>query len=53
VFKRNHATKLGKKEKKFEKGFFFVLYFHERSNIEAWELRKNLGRKLKEKNFKG
>jgi hypothetical protein len=45
VFERSHATKLRKRKEKLEK-VFFVLCFHERSNIEAWELRRNLGRKL-------
>jgi hypothetical protein len=48
MFKRSHATKLGKREKKLERGFY-VLCFHERSNVEAWELKRNLGKKLKEK----
>jgi hypothetical protein len=37
------------KEKRNLKGVFFVLCSHERLNVEAWELKKNLGRKLKEK----
>jgi hypothetical protein len=37
------------KDKRNLRGVFFVLCFHERSNIEAWELNRNLGRKLKEK----
>jgi hypothetical protein len=41
------------KEKRNSRRVFFVLCFHERSNIEAWEFKKNLGRKFKEKNFKG
>jgi hypothetical protein len=42
---------LGKEKRNLKRGFF-VLCFRERSNIEAWEFRKNLGRKLKEKTSK-
>jgi hypothetical protein len=35
------------KEKRNLRRFFWVLCFHERSNFEAWELKRNIGRKSK------
>jgi hypothetical protein len=45
VLKRSHATNLRKRQMKLER-VLFMLCFHERSNVEAWELRRNLGRKF-------
>jgi len=40
VFKRNHATKLGKREKKFEKGFFLCCVFMKGQTLKLGSLRK-------------
>jgi hypothetical protein len=52
VFKRNHATKLGKRKKKFEKGFFLCCVFMKGQTLKLGSLGRTLEGSLKKKTSK-